>query len=252
MILLQLFVIVAALLITPRIHGDADYQIQAVIDDSSSDSGDADLDKMHEAVTLVAETEEPHIDSLSCPSIELILDDIEKLNVVNSDLKAQVDTLNSVISEQTAMIRRLRDESITSSAQTPVISDCSYQEILLTTYQQQVANLTTYSDTLQAQLLSASKNVSMLEIKLSLEKNERVIARLSRDNCMLELTNLKDMQDDDLSAARREVILLRSQLVSSGQSLDLCRKRSTQVMDAMDCWCIDIDGTLTFCFYVAV
>jgi hypothetical protein len=229
MILLQLFVVVA-LIITPRIHGDADFQIQAVIDDPSSDSGDADLDKMHEAVTLVAETEEPHIDSLSCPSIELILNDIEKLNVENSDLKAQVDTLNSVIREQTAMIRRLRDESITSRAQTPVISDCSYQEILLTTYQQQLANMTTYSDTLQAQLLSASKNVSMLEIKLSLEKNERVIARLSRDNCMLELTNLKDVQDDDLSAARQEVILLRSQLVSSGQSLDLCRKRSTQVM----------------------
>jgi hypothetical protein len=102
MILLQLFV-VAALLITPRIHGDADYQIQAVIDDPLSDSGVADLDKMHEAVTLVAETEEPHINSLSCPSIELILDDIEKLNVENYDLKAQVDTLNSVISEQAAI-----------------------------------------------------------------------------------------------------------------------------------------------------
>lgn len=232
-ILLQLFA-VAALLITPRIHGDASHQIQTVIDDPSSDSGDVDLDKIHGAITLVSETEESHVDSLSCPSVELILDDIEKLNVENSYLKAQVDTLNSVISEQTALIRRLTDESSISSSTPPVISDCSDHKILLVTYEQQVANLTTYSDSLQAQLLSASKNVSMLEIKLSLEKNEKVIARLSRDNCMLELTNLKDVQDDDLSAARQEAILLRSQLVSSEQSYDLCRKRSTQVMQWTD------------------
>lgn len=231
MILLLLF-IVAVLLITPRIYGDADYQIQTVIDDPSSHSGDATI--IHEAVTSLSETEEPHADSLSCPSIDLILDDIEKLNVENSDLKAQVDTLNNVIIEQTALIRRLTDESISSSTHTSMISDCSDHEILSTTYQQQVANLTTFSDSLQAQLLSASKNMSMLEIKLSLEKNEKMIARLSRDNCMLELTNLKDVQDDDLSAARQETILLRSQLVSIEQSYDLCRKRSTQVMDAMD------------------
>jgi len=226
MILLQLFLLLV-LFVTPHIYGDIANQHQSVEYVPLIESFD---DEPNVSQTVVSDIEESNLVSLSCPSVDLILDDIEKLNVENAELKAQVDTLSNVISEQTALIHRLTEESISSVSIPSMTSDCNDHEALLTTYQQQVGNLTTYSASLQAQLLSVSKNMSMLEIKLSLEKNEKLIARLSRDNCMLELTNLKDMQDEDLSATRQEAALLRSQLISTEQHLDQYRKKSTQVM----------------------
>lgn len=70
--------------------------------------------------------------------------------------------------------------------------------------------------TLTDRLAAAERNSTTLEIRARLEKNEKIIARLSTDNCILELEAARHLHQEEVDELRAEIARLKKQAGMKG------------------------------------
>ena len=151
---------------------------------------------------------------------EALLDQLDEATQQIASLTAAKVALKAALATSTDNELRLNDQLNELRGQVVAVS------IALATAQsenQSRANITstqleehTKQHTEQVRLLTdrlaaAERNASTLEIRARLEKNEKVIARLSTDNCLMELEAARHLHQEEVDELRKEIANLKKQ-----------------------------------------